>query len=194
MIGQWCRSIFYTVLGQASSPEIRLRHQVLKFKSISALIFLWIHFRFFTVSMDLFKISLKRFFIYSYTVNFGIHGIRQAIKYGESSILIRLHDKREFNWLIDISPAGTHEETMQVLEASVDDDPIQGYTKLPGIHFPLSTVIWFDSSKTSELSRAKYAHFMLFHYLLNGNLCGQKTIESDSYYSWPSLNHECWQH
>lgn len=98
--------------------------------------------------------------LYSYTVNFGIHGIRQAIKYGESSILNRLHDKREFNWLIDISPAGTHEESLQVLEASVDDDPIQGYTELPGIHFLLSK---FDSCKTSSLSwyyiRAKYTHF-----------------------------------
>ena len=145
-------------------------------------------------SSSIFSRSFRNGFIYSYTVNFGIHGIRQAIKYGESSILNRLHDKREFNWLIDISPAGTHEETMQVLEASVDDDPIQGYTELPGIHFSLSTVIWFDSSKTSALSRAKYAHFMLFHYLLNGNLFGQKTMESDSHYSWPSLNHECWQH
>ena len=142
----------------------------------------------------IFSRSFWKGFIHSYTVNFGIHGIRQAIKYGESSILIRLHDKREFNWLIDISPAGTHEETMQVLEASVDDDPIQGFTELSGIHFTLSTVIWFDSSKTSALSRAKYAHFMLFHYLLNGNLFGQKTMESDSHYSWPSLNHECWQH
>ena len=107
----------------------------------------------------IFSRSFWKGFIYSYTVNFGIHGISQAIKYGESSILNRLHDKREFNWLIDISPAGTHEETMQVLEASVDDDPIQGSTELPGIHFLLSK---FDSCKTSSLSwcyiRAKYAY------------------------------------
>ena len=110
--------------------------------------------------MDLFK-------HFSYTVNFGIHGIirYRLWRLSEESQVFHI---KSFAWQKGIQltdwyfTRGHTWRNYAGLEASVDDDPIHGYTELPGIHFSLSTVIWFGSYKTSTLSwcyiKAKYAH------------------------------------
>ena len=100
-------------------------------------------------------------------MNFGIHGIIRYRLWRPSEESQVFHIK-SFAWQKGIQltdwyfTRGHTWRNYAGLEASVDDDPIQGYTELPGIHFSLSTVIWFGSYKTSTLSwcyiKAKYSH------------------------------------